>query len=149
MSITCRSRSPDSGERGFTLVELLVVIIIIAILSAVAIPAFLNQRRRAADQAARSDLHQLAKFQETYLLDADTYGTITGMRAADQNVKVTRSVTVTVVRFDSSRSFCLSAKHVASVKTWYYDSLAGGLLPEDSPWCVLATAGTPGDTVTG
>ena len=43
-------------ERGFTLIELMVVILIIAILLAIAVPTFLGARERAADRAAQSNV---------------------------------------------------------------------------------------------
>ncbi|HUR48349.1 MAG TPA: prepilin-type N-terminal cleavage/methylation domain-containing protein, partial [Acidimicrobiales bacterium] len=49
-----RRRRED--EQGFTLIELMVVVLIIAILIAIAIPTFLGAQDRARDRAAQSDL---------------------------------------------------------------------------------------------
>ena len=49
-------RSRLDSEEGFTLIELMVVVLIIAILIAIAIPTFLGARQRAQDRAAQSDL---------------------------------------------------------------------------------------------
>ncbi len=53
-------KSMDEKDQGFTLIELLVVIIIIGILAAIAIPVFLNQRKKAVDASMKSDLRTVA-----------------------------------------------------------------------------------------
>jgi type IV pilus assembly protein PilA len=62
-------------EKGFTLIELLVVILIIGILAAIAIPAFLNQRGKAYDAAAKSNVRTAQTAEETY--STDNNGTYT------------------------------------------------------------------------
>ena len=65
-------KSMDEKDRGFTLIELLVVMIIIGILAAIAIPIFMNQRRKAVDSSAISDVSTLGKEIATYYVDATT-----------------------------------------------------------------------------
>ena len=54
-------------EEGFTLIELLVVILIIAILAAIAIPVFLNQRKKGWKSQVESTLKNMATAEESFL----------------------------------------------------------------------------------
>lgn len=47
------------NEKGFSLIELLVVVVILGVLAAIAIPVFNNQRDKAALAAAESDVHNI------------------------------------------------------------------------------------------
>jgi type IV pilus assembly protein PilA len=65
------------SEEGFTLIELMVVVLIIAILIAIAIPQFLGARSRAQDRAAQSSLRNALTAAKTAYTDASSYGTAT------------------------------------------------------------------------
>lgn len=62
-----RLRSTD----GFTMVELLVVMLIVGVLAGISIPTFLGQREKAARSAMASDLHTLRLAQESRSVDND------------------------------------------------------------------------------
>jgi len=69
------TRVTTAGRRGFTLVELLIVIAIIAILAAVAIPQFAKYKERAYIAAMKSDAHNIIAAEEAYYSQYDTYAT--------------------------------------------------------------------------
>ena len=73
-------RERSNGEGGFTLVELLVVMLILGLLAAIAIPSFFNQRDKAKDADAKAAVRTAQTAMETYA--TDNGGSYVGATAA-------------------------------------------------------------------
>jgi type IV pilus assembly protein PilA len=60
-------------EKGFTLIELMIVVAIVGILAAIAIPNFIGMQKRAKTTEAKSNLGEIWTLQEAYRAENDTY----------------------------------------------------------------------------
>jgi type IV pilus assembly protein PilA len=82
-----------SGEGGFTLIELMVVVLIIAILLAVAVPTLLGARTRAADRAAQGNARNAHVTQLIYYADSQRFtDDVDRLRAVDSSLEFTRQL---------------------------------------------------------
>jgi type IV pilus assembly protein PilA len=83
-------RKRREEDEGFTLIELMVVVLIIAILIAIAIPTFLGARQRAQDRAAQSNVRNAFTAEKTFYTDSQTYtATISDMTAIEPSLTYT------------------------------------------------------------
>ena len=69
--MTQRRRPRGDGECGFTLIELIIVMTIIGLLTAIAIPSYLTSVKKAREAVLREDLHTLRGSIDSYTIDRE------------------------------------------------------------------------------
>jgi type IV pilus assembly protein PilA len=112
-------------RKGFTLIELLIVVVIIGILAAIAIPKFAKTKEKAYIAAMKSDLRNLATYEEMYASDsAGLYFSGTGTA---QGFVPSQNVTVAATAVTGPpASWIANATHALTTVTC--NSSAGGLI---------------------
>ncbi|GAA0635592.1 hypothetical protein GCM10009547_44680 [Sporichthya brevicatena] len=140
MYTALRKSLNKENDKGFTLIELLVVIIIIGILAAIAIPIFLNQRKKATESSMKSDARTIATQMETAFTDTQRYpSTITQPAAGTlsiggETVKLSPANVAEVYRSDVA--FCVVVTNPGvDDGAIVYMSDAGGLQPNTVEDC--------------
>jgi prepilin-type N-terminal cleavage/methylation domain-containing protein len=88
----------SGNKKGFTLIELLIVVVIIGILAAIAIPKFANTKEKAYVAAMKSDLRNIATYEEQYAADngGAYFGGTATSAAPLEGFSPSQNVTVTV-----------------------------------------------------
>lgn len=103
-------------DKGFTLLELTIVVIIIGVLAAIAIPSFMGSSAKAKQSEAQLILKQIYAMQQTYRQENDTYFPSDGSTIVAQPGGVIGSLNVEIA--SSARySYSVTATQISFVAT--------------------------------
>jgi prepilin-type N-terminal cleavage/methylation domain-containing protein len=121
--------NPAKHEKGFTLIELIIVIGIIGVLASIAIPTFAGYRTRALDTSAKADLRNAAVAQEAYYTDNEVYClNLDNLEAPPYNFYPTTNVDLNITEADTS-GYTMTAVHSASGKVYTLTGPGGSITP--------------------
>jgi type IV pilus assembly protein PilA len=127
-----------NADQGFTLVELLVVVVVIGVLMSIAIPVYLHFSKGAYEATAKSDLHILRLEERAYDVSRTGFATTSQLASANPKLRLSPGSVAAVV-WSSPDGFCVGATNTKAPKdpaapfaaygfpyrTFFFDSLSG------------------------
>jgi type IV pilus assembly protein PilA len=151
-------RKRGSEDRGFTMIELLVVVVIIGILVAIAVPVYLNYRKGAANKSAASDVRGAITAVEQYYTDngntypADKTGAegenvvLAAAGGTEQTITVSPGNTLGYKNTSTgtAASYTICAQNGDGKQVYVYNSTTGGSVKKSTQTTVATclTSGT-------
>ena len=114
-----------SNEKGFTLIELMIVVAIIGILAAIAIPQFSAYRERAYIASMKADCHSIKIAEEAYFVDYDSYTTVFAHLATYGCANLSVGNTATLAATDIQKDFSVAMISTKTDALVNYDSTTG------------------------
>jgi type IV pilus assembly protein PilA len=133
-------------EEGFTLIELMVVVLIIAILIAIAIPTFLGARKRAQDRAVQSNIRNAFTAEKTHYTDAQVYTeTVADLAAIEPSLTFVQgndpsAGTGNTIYVNGTTTVFLSAKSASGTCYYLKDDAATATQYTKSATCATTAA---------
>jgi len=119
-------------QRGFTLLELMIVVAIIAILATIALTNYTNQTRKSRRAEAKQVLNDLILKQEKWRLNNATYGTMTNLTGAATLTSANGYYTVGAITYAPAVGNCAGGQPVSSANSYVITATKAGNQVDDN-----------------